>query len=76
MAKDISLEIGFGGGGSTAVSVPEDRLESLTRALREGQSDRWFVVNSSDGGEFIVDLSSVVFVRVGSRSRSIGFSHG
>ena len=75
MAKDISLEIGFVGGGSTGVSVPEDKLEAFTRALTEGQADRWFTVSGSDGGEFLVDLSNVVFVRVGARGRSIGFSH-
>lgn len=75
MAKDISLEIGFVGGGSTGVSVPEDKLEAFTRALTEGQSDRWFTVSGSDGGEFLVDLSNVVFVRVGARGRSIGFAH-
>ena len=75
MAKDISVEIGFTGGGSTGASVPEDELESFLRALREGQSDRWFSVTSSDGGEFIVDLSNVVFVRVGARNRAIGFAH-
>lgn len=75
MAKDISVEIGFAGGGSTAITLPEDQLESFTTALRQGQSDRWYAVASSDGGEFLVDLSNVVFARVGARSRSIGFSH-
>lgn len=73
MAKDISVEIGFTGGGSTGASVPEDQLEPFTQALRDGQSDRWFTVTAGDGGEFLVDLSSVVFVRVGARGRSIGF---
>jgi hypothetical protein len=73
MAKDISIEIGFSGGGSTAVALPEDKLESFTQALTQGQQDRWFTVASGDGGEFLVDLSNVVFVRVGARGRSIGF---
>ena len=75
MAKDISVEIGFTGGGSTAVSVPEEKLEALTQALKAGQSDRWYSIESSDGGEFLIDLSNVVFARVGSRTRSIGFTH-
>lgn len=74
MAKDISIEIGFIGGGSTAIALPEDKLEDFTSALTKGQADRWYAVTSSDGGEFLVDLSNVVFARVGSRSRSIGFS--
>ncbi|MCW2922949.1 MAG: hypothetical protein JWM98_353 [Thermoleophilia bacterium] len=75
MAKDISVEIGFSGGGSTAVGVPEDRLEDFTRALGEGQNERWYTITSNDGAEFMVDLSNVIFVRVGTRNRSIGFSN-
>ena len=75
MAKDVSIEIGFTGGGSTAVSVPEDKLEDFTKALTTEHRDRWYVVQSTDGGEFLVDLSAVVFARVGSRNRTIGFAH-
>lgn len=75
MAKDISIEIGFVGGGSTGVAVPEDKLEEFTKALRTEHRERWFTVISSDGGEFLVDLSNIVFVRVGARNRSIGFAH-
>lgn len=75
MAKDISIEIGFSGGSSTGASVPEEQIEAFTKALTAGQRDQWYTVASSDGGEFLVDLSSVVFVRVAARGRSIGFSH-
>ena len=75
MAKDISLEIGFSGGGSTAIAVPEADLEGILGAVTKGQPDRWYTVSSSDGGQFIVDLASVVFVRVGARNRSIGFAN-
>jgi hypothetical protein len=75
MAKDISIEIGFAGGASTAVALPEDQLEPFTKALTTEQRDRWYTVTSNDGGEFLVDLSSVVFVRTGARNRSIGFAH-
>ncbi len=74
MAKDIRVEIGFSGGGSTGASIPEDQLETLTSALTKGQKDQWLTLKSGDGGEYYVDLSSVVFVRVGARSRSIGFA--
>jgi hypothetical protein len=75
MPKDISIEIGFSGGGSTGAAVPEDQVEALTTALTDGQREQWYVVRSSDGGEFFVDLSNVVFVRIGARNRAIGFSH-
>jgi len=73
MAKDISIEIGFSGGGSTAITLAEDKLEGFTKSLTSEQSERWYTVTSADGGEFLVDLSSVVFARVGTRGRSIGF---
>jgi hypothetical protein len=76
MAKDISIEIGFTGGASTGASVPEDQLEAFTKALTAGQKEQWYTVTSSDGGEFLVDLSSVIFLRIGARGRSIGFAHG
>ena len=74
MAKDIRVEIGFSGGASTGASIPEDQLEAFAKALTEGQKDQWFTVTASDGGEFLVDLSSVVFMRAGARNRSIGFA--
>lgn len=75
MAKDVSVEIGFAGGGSTAVSMPDDSLEAFTAAVTAAERGGWYTVVSSDGGEFLVDVTSVVFVRVGTRNRSIGFSN-
>lgn len=74
MAKDISVEIGFEGGGNTAVSMPEDTVEAFTKALTTG-GDPWHTITSADGSTFIVDTTKVVFVRVASTSRSIGFAH-
>ncbi|MCW2971770.1 MAG: hypothetical protein JWN72_43 [Thermoleophilia bacterium] len=71
MAKDISVELGLEGGASTAVSVPEDQLTSFREALR---GDGWTTVTNTDGAEFSVDASKVVFVRVAAQSRGIGFS--
>ena len=75
MAKDISIEIGFAGGGSTAVGVPEDEVGTFITALKDGQRDQWFSVTSTDGAEFLVDLSKVQFVRVAKSSRGIGFGN-
>lgn len=74
MAKDISVEVGFSAGSSTSVSVPEDKLEDLTKALTSDASG-WYTVESNDGSRFLIDTSKVVFVRVAATSRSIGFSH-
>lgn len=74
MAKDVRVEIGFVGGGNTAIGVPEDALESFRSALK-GADEQWFSATSSDGAEFLVDLSKVVFVRVAATNRSIGFAN-
>ena len=71
MAKDISVELGLEGGGSTAVSVPEDQLSGFRDSLK---GDDWATVTNADGAEFSVDASKVVFVRVAAQSRGIGFS--
>jgi hypothetical protein len=73
MAKDISIEIGFNGGASTAAAMSDDDFEGFITAVTEGAPDRWYAV-SADGGDFYVDLSNVIYVRVGARNRSIGFS--
>jgi hypothetical protein len=74
MAKDIRVEIGFTGGGSTAASIPEGELEGFTTALTAGQKDQWYTISAGDGGEFLVDLSNVIYMRIGAKNRSIGFA--
>ena len=75
MAKDVSIQLGFTGGGNAAVAVPEDKLEDFLKALKTEHRERWYTVEATDGGECLIDLSNVVFARVGSRSRTIGFAH-
>lgn len=73
MAKDVSIEIGFSGGASTGAAIPEAQLEAFTGAL-EGDRAGWFTLTSTDGAETLVDMSTIVFVRIAARSRSIGFA--
>ncbi|MCW2956774.1 MAG: hypothetical protein JWO69_1643 [Thermoleophilia bacterium] len=74
MAKDIRVDLGFVGGGGTALEIPEAQIEGFRSALKDTDNP-WFTVTSSDGAETYVDLSKIVYVRVASTSRSIGFSH-
>lgn len=74
MAKDIRVDLGFIGGGGTAVDVPEEQIEAFRAALT-AKTDPWFTVTSSDGAETFFDISKIVYVRVDSTSRRIGFSH-
>jgi hypothetical protein len=71
MAKDISVELGLVGGGSTAVSVPEDQLSDFRDALK---GDGWTTITNTDGAEFSIDVSKVVYVRIAAQPRGIGFS--
>lgn len=72
MAKDISVEIGFVGGASTSVGIPEEAVAAFKTALQSA-GDPWYTITSGDGATFIIDTTKVVFVRVASGNRSIGF---
>ncbi len=63
MAKDISLEIGFTGGGSTAVANAGGQARIVLQALTQASVSSGTRSRAADGGEFLVDLSNVVFVR-------------
>jgi hypothetical protein len=71
MAKDISVELGLVGGGSTAVSVPDEQLQGFREALK---GEGWTTITNTDGAEFSIDVTKVVYVRVAAQSRGIGFS--
>lgn len=73
MAKDIRIDLGFAGGGSTTVGVPEESIDAWRDAVKAG--DGWHSVVSTDGTETLVDLSKLVYVRVGTTSKAIGFAH-
>lgn len=74
MAKDISTEIGFEGGTNAVVGVPEDSVDTFLNALKQGKGE-WYEVASSDGATLLVDTSKVVFVRLASTSKTIGFAN-
>ena len=63
--------IGFQGGQVLSIRVPEDELEKLRAALREGR-DRWHELAASDGA-VLVDLGQVVYLRVDSDEHRVGF---
>jgi hypothetical protein len=72
MAKDVSVEIGLTGGGSTAVAIPEEQIQAFKDALKDSR-EPWYTITSADGAEFHVDITKVVFVRIAAVSRGIGF---
>ena len=71
MADLKRVSIGFGGGQVAAVRLGEDELERLRKGLDGG--DGWLDLTSDDG-DFSLDLSEVVFVKVEGSAASIGFT--
>ena len=63
--------VGFQGGQVLSLRVPEDELEELRTALREGR-ERWHEMAAADGA-VLVDLGQVVYLRVESDEHRIGF---
>ena len=63
--------VGFQGGQVLSIRVPEDELEKLRSALREGR-ERWHEVAAADGA-VLVDLGQVVYLRVDSDEHRVGF---
>ena len=63
--------VGFQGGQVLSLRVPEEELEKLRTALREGK-ERWHEVAAADGA-VLVDLGQVVYLRVDSDEHRVGF---
>jgi hypothetical protein len=63
--------VGFQGGQVLSIRVPEEELERLRAALREGK-ERWHELEATDGA-VLVDLGQVVYLRVDSDEHRVGF---
>jgi len=70
-AKARHGAIGFQGGQVLSLRLPEEELERLRTALREGR-ERWHEVAAADGA-VLVDLGQVVYLRVDSDEHRVGF---
>ena len=71
--KPRRVDIGFQGGQAFAVRLTEDELGDLKGALESDRADRWHTITSEDS-EVLIDLSQVVYVRVDTEARGVGFS--
>jgi len=63
--------VGFQGGQVLSIRVPEDELEKLRTALRDGK-ERWHELEAADGA-VVVDLGQIVYLRVDSDEHRVGF---
>ena len=73
MAEATRVEIGLGIGHVVSARLDEDALQALRRALEAGQG--WHELKSEDG-TLVINLSTVVFLRVADRKQPIGFGGG
>ncbi len=71
-SDDVRLDIGFTGGGSAQIVADAAQWDQLQTALTAG-TDEWMTVTLRDNEQFLIRTGQVVYARVASMSRSIGF---
>lgn len=71
MAELTKVEIGLGIGQVVTARLDDDGLKRLRKALEDG--DGWHEV-TTDEETLVINLSTVVFLRVADSSHSIGFA--
>ena len=71
--KPRRVDIGFSGGQAFAVRLDEDTYRALREALESDRSERWHSIDSEDS-QVLIDLAQVVYVRLDTEQRGVGFS--
>ena len=71
--KPRRVDIGFAGGQAFSVRLGETEYRSLREALESDRSDRWHSVTSDDS-EVLIDLAQIVYVKLDTEQRGMGFS--
>lgn len=71
--KPRRVDIGFSGGQAFSVRLNEDEYRKLREALESDRSERWHAL-SSDESEVLIDLAQIVYVRLDTEQRGMGFS--
>ena len=71
--KPRRVDIGFSGGQAFTIRLDEDEYRALREALESDRSQRWHSV-ASDDADVLIDLAQVVYVRLDTEQRGMGFS--
>ncbi|HEX8054694.1 MAG TPA: hypothetical protein VF517_17030 [Thermoleophilaceae bacterium] len=71
--KPRRVDIGFNGGQAFSVRLAEAEYRALREALESDRSERWHSI-SSDDSEVLIDLAQVVYVKLDTEQRGVGFS--
>ena len=69
-SEKTGVEIGFDGGQVIPARLSEDQVKSLRKALGSGDSPHEI---ETEEGVLLIDLGKVIFVRISSGARTIGF---
>ncbi|HMW45745.1 MAG TPA: hypothetical protein PKD47_07655, partial [Solirubrobacterales bacterium] len=69
-AGKTSVEIGFDGGQVIPARLDESQVKSLKKALGSGDSPHEI---ETDEGTLLIDLGKVIFVRISSDAKTVGF---
>jgi hypothetical protein len=71
MAEATRVEIGLGIGQVVSARLDGSALRELRKAVERGEG--WHELETDDG-TLVINLATVVFVRIADRSHSIGFA--
>jgi hypothetical protein len=73
MAEATRVEIGLGIGQVVSARLDESGLKELRKAIETGEG--WHELDTDDG-TLVINLATVVFVRIADRAHAIGFAGG
>lgn len=71
--KPRRVDVGFAGGQAFPIRLDEAEYRGLREALESDRGERWHQLTTEDA-EVLIDLSQVVYVRVDTEQRGVGFS--
>lgn len=69
-SEKTAVEIGFDGGQVIPARLTDDQVKSLRMALGSGDSPHEI---ETEEGVLLIDLGKVIFVRISSGAKTIGF---
>jgi hypothetical protein len=69
-AGKTSVEIGFDGGQVIPARLDDDQVKALRKALGSGDSPHEI---ETEEGLLLIDLGKVIFVRIDSGAKTVGF---
>jgi hypothetical protein len=71
MAGTARVEIGLGIGQVVSAKLEPEAIEELRRAVESGEG--WHEI-ATDDGQLVINVKTVVFIRIPDQQQSIGFS--